>query len=177
MSVVLIKSLWPCSTSALYALFADVYKSSEGMSETLTEKYPPVRAFAKDMAALHRLPGAVALVVEDQDRLVAYLIVNSRRPAKLDHTAELNMGVVRSRRGQGIGRLILEEGLRRAMTAPELEIVYLKVRADNLPAVRLYAAMGFEKLAELTRDIKVGKARFDGLLMRRFVDKGQTELI
>ena len=173
----LIKSLWTCSTSDLYALFADVYESSEGMSEMLTEKYPTVRAFAEDMAALRHLPGAVALVAEDQNQLAAYLIVRPRLPAKLDHTAELNMGVVSSRRGQGIGRLILEEGLRWAMTAPELEIVYLKVRADNLPAVRLYAAMGFERLAVLTRDIKIGQARFDGLLLRRFVDTGQTELI
>jgi len=45
------------------------------------------------------------------------------------------------------------------------------VRLDNAPAVCLYKKMGFEELAVLSRDTKIGDAYFDGLLMRKFVGR------
>ncbi len=170
---VVIKDSQAYPVAALYTLFTEVYGSAEGMSQSLAEKYPSRQVFEEDMRQLRSLPGAVALAAEKDGRLAAFLTIRPRRPWKLCHTADLVMGVVSSLRGQGIGRRILAEGLRRAMAAPELEIVYLMVRADNIPAVQLYTAMGFEKLAVLARDIKIGQDRFDGLLMRRFVDAGE----
>jgi hypothetical protein len=43
------------------------------------------------------------------------------------------------------------------------------VRADHETAVALYATAGFERLATLQRDTRIGERYFDGLLMRRFV--------
>jgi ribosomal protein S18 acetylase RimI-like enzyme len=82
------------------------------------------------------------------------------------------MGVAAAVRGQGWGRRILAAALARAEASAVLEIVYLMVRADNLPAVRLYAAAGFETLAVLASDTRVGDRYHDGLLMRRFVRGG-----
>ena len=80
------------------------------------------------------------------------------------------MGVVRSARGQRIGEVLLQAALARAIASPELEIVYLMVRSDNAPAVRLYEKAGFEALATLSRDTKIEVSYFNGLLMRRFLD-------
>ncbi len=51
-------------------------------------------------------------------------------------------GVASEARGQGLGRVILLEGLRRARQAGALEVV-LAVDARNSPALKLYTKLGF----------------------------------
>ena len=54
----------------------------------------------------------------------------------------LNIAVHPSRRGEGIGRALLSECIRRAARA-RASLIYLEVRAGNEPAQRLYRSMGF----------------------------------
>jgi ribosomal protein S18 acetylase RimI-like enzyme len=140
------------------------------MSESLEEKYLDLNDFEEEIVRIQSLPGAVMLVAEIEEKPAAYVIVKPRRPARLKHTADLNMGVARSARGQGIGGLILQAGLEKAALS-ELEVVYLTVRLDNIPALKLYKRMGFETLTILHRDLKIDGRYFDGLLMRRFLMK------
>ena len=49
-----------------------------------------------------------------------------------------------------------------------IEIVYLMVRVDNLSAVKIYQQKGFETVATLEKDTKIGSQYFDGILMRKF---------
>ena len=55
----------------------------------------------------------------------------------------LNIAVHPARRGQGIGRALLTECIRRAARAGA-SLIYLEVRAGNDVAQRLYRSMGFE---------------------------------
>jgi len=165
-----IKNFSSCSSAEVYTLFADVYSSSDGMSETLEEKYPDFASFERDFVALQSLPGAIALIAEIAHKPVAYAVIRPRPQSRLRHTADLNMGVARESRGQGIGRLILQAGIDRARATPGLEIVYLMVRSDNAPAICLYEKVGFDTLSVLDQDIKIKDSYFDGILMRIFVD-------
>jgi ribosomal protein S18 acetylase RimI-like enzyme len=79
------------------------------------------------------------------------------------------MGVGSTQRRRGLGRRLLAEALARLATGGIVEIVYLMVRADHEAAIALYAAAGFERLATLQRDTRIGERYFDGVLMRRFV--------
>jgi RimJ/RimL family protein N-acetyltransferase len=151
----------------LYRLYADVYASTDGMSETLAEKYPSPADLAADVAALRRLPGAVAVAAAVTQDPVAYAVVRPRRASRLRHTADLSIGVASRVRGQGLGTCVLDAALARAAAEAVLEIVYLMVRADNAPAIRLYARAGFETLAVLERDTRIADRYFDGVLMRK----------
>jgi RimJ/RimL family protein N-acetyltransferase len=64
---------------------------------------------------------------------------------------------------------MLQAALERVATEPAIEIVYLMVRSDNEAAIRLYRNAGFEQLAVLDRDTKIGDSYRDGILMRKFV--------
>ncbi len=153
----------------LYALFADVYASSETMSETLGEKYPDSVHLTDDLRALVRLPGALALAAEIDHKPMAYALLRPRKQARLRHTADLSMGVAQAARGKGLGDLVLNAVLDRSRQAGIIEIVYLMVRADNVSAVRLYERSGFDSLASLAGDTKIGEQYFDGILMRKCV--------
>jgi ribosomal protein S18 acetylase RimI-like enzyme len=154
------------SEDDLYALFADVYSSSDAMSEVLQEKYPDPQSLGKDVAALKNLPGAVALAADVDRKPVAYVIVRPRKQTRLRHTADLGMGVAQSARGRGLGAFVLRAALEEIRAASVIEIIYLMVRSDNAPAIRLYRNAGFETVAVLDRDAKIGDAYFDGVLMK-----------
>ena len=64
---------------------------------------------------------------------------------------------------------MLQAALDRVAAEPAIEIVYLMVRSDNEAAIRLYRHAGFEQLAVLDRDTKIGDSYRDGILMRKFV--------
>ncbi|GHU30878.1 hypothetical protein AGMMS50256_18500 [Betaproteobacteria bacterium] len=151
----------------LYALFVDVYSSSDAMSEVLADKYPDPQSLGRNLATIKNLPGAVTLAVEIDRKPVAYVIVQPRDQARLRHTADLSMGVARSMRGHGLGQIVLRAALDRIRAASVIEIVYLMVRSDNVPAIRLYEKTGFETVAVLDRDTKIGDAYFDGILMKK----------
>ncbi|TWT78874.1 ribosomal-protein-alanine N-acetyltransferase [Planctomycetes bacterium CA13] len=154
----------------LYSLYRDVYSTSEGMSGTLEDKYRDRVSFEEDITILQSLPGGIALAAGTAQKPDAYLTIRPRTQSRLRHTADLNMGVAQSARGKGFGEQLLRAGLKRATTSQELEIVYLMVRTDNEPAIRLYQKMEFETLTILSRDIKTTDAYYDGILMRKFVD-------
>lgn len=155
---------------ALFDLLRDVYTTSDQMSETLADRCPGAPALAAEIDAVRRTgPGALFLVAETHARPCGYLIVRPRAQTRLRHTADLQMGVHSTARGRGVGRRLLDTALERLACEGVVEIVYLMVRADNHPALALYAAAGFERLATLQRDTRIDNRYYDGVLLRRFV--------
>lgn len=61
----------------------------------------------------------------------------------LRHRAQFGIGVRRECRGQGLGRRLAEAVLAAARADGRLARIDLEVRADNLPALKLYARLGF----------------------------------
>jgi len=101
--------------------------------------------------------------------LAGYLTIKPRHQANIKHTSELNMGVHSESRGQGIGKFLLENSIKQAKESNDIEIIYLMVRSDNYPAIRLYEIFGFEQMVVLDKDTKIGNTYYDGVLMRRFL--------
>ena len=73
--------------------------------------------------------------------------------------------------GRGVGRLLLDELLRRAR-AHGVDAVLLEVRADNDAARRLYDRAGFEVISIRRRYYQPGDV--DALVMRLLVTKGEA---
>lgn len=153
----------------IYRLVEDVYTTSGTMSELFSEKFPGPESCGEYIEEVLGKPGAVVLFAETGGKLVGYIILKPRPHANIRHTAELNMGVKPGFRGKHAGTSLLSKTLGTAKRSKEVEIIYLMVRADNYPAVRLYENAGFEKLATLERDTKISGIYYDGILMRKFV--------
>ena len=155
--------------SDIYRLIRSVYESSDTFCASFEEIYPSEQELKSFLDALESKRGSLFLVAEDQGQLLGYLFVEPRSQSKLRHTADLNMGVSPNAQGKGIGYGLLEAALEQASKDGVVEILYLMVRADNEPAIRLYKKHGFEKLLVLDQDTKIGMNYFDGLLMRKFI--------
>ena len=84
--------------------------------------------------------------------------------AKLAHKAFFwGMFVRPEARGSGLSRGLVEAVLDHART--RVELIQLKVVADNAPARRLYESLGFEPYGIEVRSLKVDGRYFDEVLM------------
>ncbi|MDQ6716319.1 MAG: ribosomal protein S18-alanine N-acetyltransferase [Actinomycetota bacterium] len=88
--------------------------------------------------------------------------------AGLDHAGDtadvMTIAVAPQRQGSGLGDVLLSELTRRAAAAGAGALL-LEVRADNAPALRLYARHGFEQLTVRRRYYQPGDV--DALVLRR----------
>lgn len=101
-----------------------------------------------------------------QNHLVGMAGFAQRQGPKIRHRGLIwGVYIQRECRKQGIGRLLLTEGLRLARTVPGLEQVYLGV-GTNRPAARgLYASLGFEVYGREVHALKLGDSYVDEDLM------------
>jgi ribosomal protein S18 acetylase RimI-like enzyme len=114
--------------------------------------------------------GAVHVVALQGELVVGWCDLRPKSAVTLKHSAVLGMGVVREHRRNGLGARMLgmalemagEHGMRRA------ELV---VRADNIPALKLYRRFGFQVEGTLRQYMRVDGAFHDALLMAR-LDRG-----
>ncbi len=147
----------------------DIYGSTDMMCQPFEQKYPDFENFKSSVRNGNACPGAIFIIAEANAECVGYITVSPVPATKLAHTAYLNMGVKEGQRGKSLGRKLLTAALDRIKSEKIIEIVYLNVRADNEPAVKLYESASFDTIAVLTRDTKIGDKYYDGLLMRRFI--------
>ena len=157
---------FPLPAEEARRLLRDIHESADTFAVNFDDEFPSAEAFARFLRDLHRRPGALFLAARGAGGLLGFLLIEPRRAGKLRHTADLHMGVRADTRGQGAGTALLAAALDRLKAQTDIEIVYLMVRADNEPALRLYRRHGFQLLATLPRDTKIGTRYYDGLLMR-----------
>lgn len=91
-------------------------------------------------------PGAAVFGAFDGDRLTGVVGIHREEFRKLAHKAFVwGMYVVPGYRNRGLGRRLLDRSLKHAAAMPGLRQVNLGVNAQNLPAIALYEAAGFER--------------------------------
>lgn len=164
-----IKDFSDFEVGELYAIMRHIYLTSDFMSDSFDEKFPTIGFFKNHFSGVLKRQGSFLQVALFENKPVGYILLETNTAGRLSHTAWLNMGVVDIFRGKGIGQLLVESALDKARQDKKIEIVYLMVRSDHIGAVRLYKKAGFEQLALLEKDTKIGDEYFDGILMRKFI--------
>jgi ribosomal protein S18 acetylase RimI-like enzyme len=116
------------------------------------------------LKALMDPAAGLALKAELEGRLVGVVtIVRGSRP-RFRHTGLLGLSVQRDTWGLGLGRALCEAALAGA-EAIGIRRVTLYVRADNLRAIRLYEALGFQHEGRMVGAFAVGGEEYDDLVM------------
>ena len=122
------------------------------------------------IASLLARDNALALVAVDDGRIVGSLTFIGGTRSRIRHTGELGLGVLLAYAGKGIGRTMLEMLVGWAEGSGIIRKLDLKVRADNLNAIRLYEKLGWKLEGRVTRDLNVDGVLHDALYMGRWVD-------
>ncbi len=104
--------------------------------------------------------------VNEAGELVGMVGVYSDRKVKLKHIANIvSVYVKPDYRGQGIGKKLLEAALTSAKANPEIAKIQLGVITTQDAARHLYKSLGFKKVGELKRAVKIGDTFYDEHLM------------
>ena len=133
----------PRDADALVALGRDVGAEPEGWLIT-TGGWRTAGEERRYLKAIRRWEHAAVFVAEADGQVVGRLSVSRDQHPASRHVADLGLMVAAERRGQGIGRGLLEAAVdwARAAGVTKLE---LHVFPWNEPALRLYERFGFER--------------------------------
>ena len=131
----------------------------------LTE--PEERQFLTGVAASDN---ALVLLAHHEEKIVGALSFEGGRRPRIQHTGELGISVTRSFTGCGIGRTLLEMLIEWAAESGVIRKLNLRVRVDNLDAIRLYERLGWVVEGRVTRDQGIDGVFTDTIFMGRPVD-------
>ncbi|MDQ0271518.1 GNAT family N-acetyltransferase [Cytobacillus purgationiresistens] len=96
----------------------------------------------------HQLIGAVTLFKESK--------------LKMKHKSSIfAMYVLEEKRGLGAGKKLMLTAIKTARETPEIEQVQLTVMSLNIPALKLYASLGFEPYGKERHALKIDDNYFD----------------
>ena len=167
---VLIRRAEPEDAAAILAYLARV--GGESINLTFGAEGPGIteeeeREYLTRVAASDN---SLAIVAVLGDEIVGSLTFDGGRRPRLRHGGEFGISVLQAYAGQGLGRALLEHLIAWAERGGVVRKINLKVRADNLPAIRLYERMGFVHEGRTTRDTLIDGRFSDCLMMGRDVD-------
>jgi RimJ/RimL family protein N-acetyltransferase len=113
---------------------------------------------------------SLAIVAVAGDEIVGALTFDGGRRPRLRHVGEFGISRLQAYAGQGLGKALLEYMIAWAERGGVVRKINLKVRVDNVPAIRLYERMGWVHEGRTTRDTLIDGKFGDCLLMGREVD-------
>ena len=107
----------------------------------------------------------ILLIAEAEGEIVGGLSFSSEnRPRKL-HTGEVGVSVLKAYWRLGIGKGLLDGLIEWAKSNRVISKINLKVRCENLRAIRLYKRLGFVSEGVVSREYFIDGKFYDALLM------------
>ena len=117
--------------------------------------------------------GIRSFVARSEGRVVGMYKLVANQPGPGSHVANASFMVDPAARGQGVGRAMGEDCLRRAKDAGFLALQFNFVVSTNEPAVALWEALGFAIVGTLPRAFRHPTRGFvDAYVMYRWLGEG-----
>jgi L-amino acid N-acyltransferase YncA len=116
----------------------------------------------------NELESRVFFVATVDNEVVGWVSLNANETEKLDHTAELTVGVLEEYRGHGIGNELLDRGVEWAAESG-IEKLYNSIPATNDDAIDFLSGRGWETEAVRESHYKTDDDYVDEVMMARRV--------
>ena len=111
--------------------------------------------------------GYYSLVLKEVEQVIGFAILS----VSIEESHLLNIGLTASKRGQGLGRELLEKIIMAAEVMGSKKI-FLEVRISNVIAIDLYKTSGFKEIGIRKNYYRTKEGREDAILMSKSLKKG-----
>lgn len=160
-----VKPLGPADAEAYRAIRLESLKQSPDAFGSTWEESKN-RSVEQLSAFLHHDRDRFILGAYLDESLIGLVSFHRHGGKKMAHKGEINqMYVSSSARGQGLGRLLIEDLIRRAHALGDIESLILSVVVGNDAARALYLSLGFIVYGCEPRALKQGNQYYDEELM------------
>ena len=107
------------------------------------------------------------MTVKEGKKVIGFAILS----VSIEESHLLNIGLTSSKRGQGLGKELLEKIVIAAEVMGSKKI-FLEVRISNEIAIDLYKTMGFREIGLRKNYYRLKEGREDAILMSKTLKKG-----
>ena len=111
--------------------------------------------------------GYYSLVLKEGMKVIGFAILS----VSIEESHLLNIGLTASKRGQGLGKELLEKIIMAAEVMGSKKI-FLEVRISNVIAIDLYKTSGFKEIGLRKNYYRTKEGREDAILMSKSLKKG-----
>jgi GNAT superfamily N-acetyltransferase len=129
----------------LFEIFADAVERGDG--------YPEAPPLQPDRFAANWVDPPVVVVGRLDGEVVGAYYLKPNFPGRASHIANAGYLVARGRRGEGIGRRLVEDSIARAPAAGFDAIMFNLVFESN-PARRMYEQLGWQEIGRIPRAVE-----------------------
>lgn len=157
----------PGDAERLVELAREVGSEQEGWLITAGQ-WRSASAERRYLKAIRKHPDAAVFVAESNGGIVGRLSISRDAHPASDHVADLGLMVSRAHRRQGIGLALMETAEQWAREAGVRKLE-LHVFPHNVPAIRLYEKLGYEREGLRRGHYRRGDDLIDAILMAKVV--------
>jgi len=119
--------------------------------------------------SVNHSPTSVHLVGIVDGKIICVGSIFASTKERIAHNGDLGISVLKEYWGLGVGTHLSNELISFAKNSKKLEIIHLKVNADNAHAISLYKKMGFEEIGRYPNEVKIDGRYIDTILMNLYL--------
>lgn len=108
----------------------------------------------KWIESFQEVPNSLLLLALVDGKMVGNITLTGNKRKQLQHTAIVGLGMLKSFRGKGLGRILFEAAIEWAKAHSSLESLTLEVNEENHVGLRLYESLGFSQVGRLPQNVK-----------------------
>ncbi|MGD8261117.1 MAG: GNAT family protein [Desulfobacterales bacterium] len=169
--VVIIKSPTENNAQAVYEYFNKIGGETDYLTFGEGEYDSSISDFKKMFKELDHRPNSLILIAVVETKVIAVLNFTGGNRTRTRHVGNLGITVSKRFWECGIGSKMLRELLSWARKTDPIRKINLKVRTDNVRAIRFYKKFGFKEEGRISRDSNIGGQFYDNLCMGLKIDK------
>lgn len=149
-------------------------KKISGESDFLTFGYGELSISISDEEALledsRNAFNKIMIVALVGDKVIGNLHFAGGTRARIRHTGEFGVSVLKDYWNQGIGYAMVQELIQWAKASYIIRKINLRVRSDNKRAIHMYEKLGFVKEGLITREFLISGQFYDSIHMGLCID-------
>jgi RimJ/RimL family protein N-acetyltransferase len=141
-----------------------IVQESDNLTFEKDEFNPTVTAEREFIESINKSTNQCFLIAVLNDKIIGNLSISNIDRARIKHSAELSITVLKNYWNQGVASNLMAEFIQWLKTT-NLTKINLTVKEDNIYAIKLYEKFGFVKEGVITREFFIDGKYYNSIFM------------